>query len=111
MGGGNVTLQSSPSDDQGGINIDRQLRQAGVSNGPEYYNPNPWVSILGTANETEIEIDGKISKPLINSDAMISMMSKRYCDEHGYEIQPLDQLVPIEGSGGADVPYFRECRG
>ena len=27
--GGNTTLQSSPSDDQGGININRQLRQAG----------------------------------------------------------------------------------
>ena len=37
---------------------------------------------------------------------MISMMSKGYCEEHGYEIQPLDQLVSIEGSGGADVPYL-----
>ena len=31
---------------------------------------------------------------------MISMISKEYCDEHEYEIQPLAQLVPIEGSGG-----------
>ena len=37
---------------------------------------------------------------------MISMMSKGYCDKHGYEIQPLDWLVPIEDSGGADVPYL-----
>ena len=37
---------------------------------------------------------------------MILMMSKGYCDEHGYEIQPLDLLVPIEGSGGTDVPYL-----
>ena len=61
---------------------------------------------MGRANEREIEIDGKISKVLTDSGAMISMMSKGYCDEHGYEIQPLDQLVPIEGSGGADVPYL-----
>ena len=61
---------------------------------------------MGRANETKIEIDGKISKALIDSGAMISMMSKGYCDEHGYEIQPLDQLVPIKGSGGADVPYL-----
>ena len=54
----------------------------------------------------ENEIDGKVSKALIDSGAIISMMSKRYCDEHGYEIQPLDRLVPIEGSGGADVPYL-----
>ena len=75
-------------------------------NGLKYYNPNPWVRILDRANETEIKIDGIISKALIDSGAMISMMSKGYCDEHGYEIQPLDHLVPIEGSGGADVPYL-----
>ena len=61
-GGGNPSLQSSPSNDQGEVNIDRQLRQTGVSTGPEYYNPNPWVRILGRANESEMEIGGKISK-------------------------------------------------
>ena len=106
MGGGNLTLQSYHSDDQGVINCKRQLRQAGASAGLEYYNPNPWVGIWGRANKTKIERDGKISKALIDSGAMISMMSKGYCDEHGYEIQLLYQLVPIEGSGGADVPYL-----
>ena len=61
---------------------------------------------MGRANETEIEIDGKISKALIDIGPMISMMSKGYCDEHGYDIQPLDQLVPIEVSGEPDVPYL-----
>ena len=86
MGEGNTTLQSSPSDDQGGININGQLRQAGVSNGPEYFNPNPWVRILGRANETELKLMEKISKALIDSGAMISMMSKGYCDGHRYEV-------------------------
>ena len=76
IGAGNVILQSSPSDDSGGININGQLRQTGESNGLEYCNPNPWVRILVRANETEIEIDGKISKAVIDSGAMISMMSK-----------------------------------
>ena len=31
---------------------------------------------------------------------MISMMSKDYCSEQGYEIQLMEHLVPIEGSGG-----------
>ena len=106
MGGGNASLQSSLSDDLGGININRRLRQTGESNVSEYYNPNPWVRTLERANETEIEINGKISKALIDSGAMILMMSKGYCDEHGYEILSLDRLVPIEGSGGADVPYL-----
>ena len=71
-----------------------------------YYNPNPWASILDRANETDVDIDGIISKALINSGAMISMMSRGYCDEHGYEIQPLDHLFLIEGSRGADIPYL-----
>ena len=61
-GGGNTTLQSFPSGDQGGININGELRPAGVSNGFKYYNPNPWARILGRANETDTEIDGIISK-------------------------------------------------
>ena len=73
---------------------------------PEYYNPNPWARILGRANETDVEIDGIISKALIASGAMILMMSRGYCEKHRYEIQSLDHLVPIEGSRGAVVPYF-----
>ena len=61
---------------------------------------------MGRANETDVEIDGIICKALIDSGAMISMMSRGYCVEHGYEIQLLDHLVPIEGSGGADIPYL-----
>ena len=61
---------------------------------------------MGRANETDVEIDGIISKALIDSGSMILMMSKDYCYEHGYEIQPLEHLVPIEGSGGASVPYL-----
>ena len=61
---------------------------------------------MSRANESEIEIDGIKSKALIDSGAIISMMSKQYCHTHGYEIQPLDQLVPIEGGGGADIPYL-----
>ena len=67
--------------------------------GLDYHNPNPWVRLLGRANEFEIKIDGKIDTALIDSGIMISMMSREYCEEHGYEVQPLDQLVPIEGSG------------
>ena len=73
--------------------------------GPSYHNPNPWVRLLHRANGSEIKIDGKIHTALIDSDAMILIMSKEYCEKHGYEIQPLDWLVPIQG-GGVDVPYL-----
>ena len=72
----------------------------------DYYNPNPWAKILGRANETDVEIDGIISKALIDSGTMILMMSKDYCYEHGYGVQLLEHLVPTKGSGGASVPYL-----
>ena len=58
--------------------------------GLDYHNPNPWVRLLVRANESEIETDGKIGTALIDSGAMISMMSREYCDKRGYESQPLD---------------------
>ena len=104
--GGNTNLQSSPSNNQGGVHINGELRSIGMWDDSNYYNPNPWARILGRANETDVEIDGIISKALIDSGAMILMMSKDYCCKCGYEIQPLEYLVPIEGSGGASVPYL-----
>ena len=76
------------------------MRVPGAQTDSKYYNPNPWARILGRANKTDVEIDGVISKTFINSGAMISMMSKDYCHERGYEIQLLEHLVPIEGSEG-----------
>ena len=61
---------------------------------------------MGRANETDVEIDGIISKAVTDSGAMILVMSRDYCYECRYEIQPLEHLVPIEGSGGASVPHF-----
>ena len=60
-----------------------ELRSVGVQDDSDYYNPNPWARILGRVNETDVEIDGIISKALIDSGAMISMMSKDYCYECG----------------------------
>ena len=54
---------------------------AGAQTDSNYYNPNPWARILGRANEADVEIDGVISKALIDSGAMISMTSKDYCYE------------------------------
>ena len=104
--GGNTNLQSFPSNNQGGVHINGELRSIEVWDDSDYYNPNPWARILGRANKNDVEIDGIISKALIDSGAMILIMSKDYCYEHGYEIQPLEHLVPIEGSGEASVPYL-----
>ena len=80
-GGGNTTLQSSHSNNQGGIHIHKELRVTGTQTDSNYYNPNPWARILGRVNETDVEIDRVIGKALIDSGVMISMMNKDYCHE------------------------------
>ena len=102
---GNTNLKSSPCNNQGGVHINRELRSTKHRVIPITIILIHGAKILGRENETDVEIDGIISKALIDSGAMILMMSKDYCYEHGYEIQPLEHLVPIEGSGGASVPY------
>ena len=73
-GRGNTSLQSPPSDNQEGVYTNKELREVGVWDELEYYNPNPWARILGRANETDLEINGIISKGLIANGAMILMM-------------------------------------
>ena len=107
--GGKPILQSFPSENQGGIHIYQELRVTGAKTDPDYNNQNPWAGILGRANETDVKIDGVISEALIDSGAMILMMSKDYCHERGYEIQLLEHLVSIESSGGS-VPYLGYVR-
>ena len=70
-GGGNTTLQSSPKPDQEESTSMDKLRQVWDIYGTSIYNPNPWVRILGRANDTEVGIDGKVSTALIDSGAMI----------------------------------------
>ena len=70
-----VFCQSQP----GRIQDQKQLRKAGMFMGPDFHNSNPWVRLLGRANESEIEIDGKVGTALIDSGAMILMMSREYC--------------------------------
>ena len=80
-----------PSPRHEGVSVNKQqIRKAGVCMRPDYHNPNLLVRILGRVNEFEIEIDRKIGTALIDRGEMISMMSKEYCEEQGYEIQTLD---------------------
>ena len=43
---------------------------------------------------------------LIDSGAQVSSVSSQFCEELALEIQPLDQLLELEGTGGATIPYL-----
>ena len=44
--------------------------------------------------------------PLIDSGGQVSSVSSQFCEELAPEIQPLGQLLELEGTGGTTIPYL-----
>ena len=61
----------------------------------------------GCANEVPVVVDGHEVIALVDLGAQVSNISAQLCEDLGLEIQPLGQLLEIEGTGGAAIPYLR----
>ena len=61
---------------------------------------DPWTRLVGRANEEEIVINGNPVTVLLNTGSQISHVSEAFCQAKGLQINPLNQLVEIEGTGG-----------
>ena len=72
-----------------------------------FLNPNPVVQLVGCANEALVVVDGQEVSALVDSGAQVSTISALFCEELGLEIQPLGQLLELEGTGGAAIPYLK----
>ena len=51
-------------------------------------------------------MDGHEVTALVDSGAQVSNISAQLCKDLGLEIQPLGQLLELEGTGGAAIPYL-----
>ena len=65
------------------------------------------MQLVGCANEAPVVMDGCKVTALVDSGAEVSNISAILCEELGLEIQPLGQLLELEGTGGATIPYLR----
>ena len=65
------------------------------------------MQLVGHANEVPVVIDGCEVAALIDSGAQVSNINMQLCKDLGLEIQPLGQLLELEGTGGAAIPYLR----
>ena len=70
-----------------------------------YHNPDPLVRLIGEANETDIVIENKQVKGLIDSGAQISSILDTFTSKLGLEIKQLNTLLHLEPTGGGQVPY------
>ena len=72
-----------------------------------FLNPNPVAQLVGCTSEAPVVIDGCEMAALVDSGAQVSTISAQLCEELGLEVQPLGQLLELEGTGGAAIPYLR----
>ena len=72
-----------------------------------FLNPDPVAQLIGRANEALVVVDGCEVTALVDSGAQVSTISARLCKELDLKIQPLGQLLELEGTGGAAIPYLR----
>ena len=52
-------------------------------------------------------VDGQRMTALIDSGAQVSSISSWFCEDLVLQIQPLGQLLELEGTGGLAIPYHR----
>ena len=85
---------------------DKQKGQKGIT--PILFlNPDPAAQLVGHANEAPVVMDGCEVTALVDLGAQVSNISARLCEELGLQIKPLGQLLELEGTGGAAIPYLR----
>ena len=71
-----------------------------------FLNADPIACLIGHSNEAPVIIDGQEVAALIDSGAQVLSISAQLCEDLTLQIQPLGQLLELEGMGGAAIPYL-----
>ena len=70
-------------------------------------NPDPVAHFVGDSNEAPVIVDRQGMNTLIDSGAQVPRISSQFCEDLALHIQPLGQLLELEGTGGSAIPYLR----
>ena len=70
----------------------------------------PWdvlERLVGSANETGVDVDGRRCTALVDSGSMVSTISEHYYHQNlpHLPLHPLGQILQIEGAGDYELPY------
>ena len=71
-----------------------------------FLNPDLIVCLVGHSNEAMVIVDRLETTALIDLGTQVSSVSAKFCDSLALHIQPLGQLLELEGAGGAAIPYL-----
>ena len=90
---------------------DRRVRDTKValSKGAQYHNPDAMARLIGPRNIAKVEINGIMTRGLMDSGSQVNMMTDRFLKKLGLIMRPLTDLglhLGVEGSAGTDIPYL-----
>ena len=103
-----INLQHSLPDPKPKLTLKKAAKKRGqqeVAPAP-LLNPDLIVQLVGCSNEVPVVIDGQEVTALIDSGPQVLSISIQFCKDLTLPIQPLGQLLELEGTGGAAIPYL-----
>ena len=87
------------------LKVVQKKGQLGVAPVP-FLNPDPITCLMGCSNEAPLIVDRQETTTLIDLDVQISSVTSQFCKQLPLQIQPLGQLLELEETGGAVIPYL-----
>ena len=69
----------------------------------------PLARLIGRANEEQILVNRKSVTALLDTRSQVTCIIHDYCQAKGIPINPISQLVHIEGTGGHTIEYGYGC--
>ena len=70
-----------------------------------FTNPDPWARIVGSRNTAAIYMDGIATTALFDTGAEIQLVSKQFCEDNEWEIQPIEKLTECSTVSGEIFGY------
>ena len=91
--------------EQSTLNITREKGVHKLANKKKSSN-DPWARLIGRANEEQITVNEYPVTALLDTGSQVTHISEAFCQANDIQINPLDQLVEIEGTGGDNIKYL-----
>ena len=70
-----------------------------------FTNPDPWARIVGSRNTAAIYMNGIATTALFDTGAEIQLVSKQFCKDNEWEIQPIKKLTECSTVSGEIFGY------
>ena len=68
-------------------------------------NPDPWARTVGSRNTAAIYMNGVATTALFDTGAEIQLVSKQFCEDNEWEIQPIENLTECSTVNGEIFGY------